>query len=216
MILQHPTPIPPLTPLPSLPNFVLTNWNSSAQLMSWASASHQKYWICQTKCPRQTLYGYIPYGYYLIWFIIIESFKNHFCFKVRQRQLNLHHPTVLQPSLQYPATIPLSTSFIFHLPTCSENQPYNPYQHFVPLYLISYSSIFYIFKKPSYSPNQKVFPLPQPFSQFKLHQGFNEREYCEAWHWFSIPSLLEAWIGVIVFTITDPLSLRLKTLVYCR
>ena len=56
----------------------------------------------------------------------------------------------LQPPLQYPLLIPfliqLFSTSLFHLPTFYLNHLYSPYQHFLPLYL-SYFSTLYLLKR---------------------------------------------------------------------
>ena len=97
--------------------------------------------------------------------------------------------------------------------TCSQNHPYNPHQHSLPLYLNNFSPLYFCVQ-PSQQSAPKSFSLPQPFIQFKLHQGARElgslvRNDTDLISLF----FLKVWAVITGLTLTDSLSLRLKKLV---
>ena len=77
---------------------------------------------------------------------------------------NPHHQAI--PPLQ-----PVFTS-LFHLPTCSQNHLHNLHNSFLYNSFIFHLLIF-TYSHP-YNPQQKSFPLPQPFSRFMQWQGPSE------------------------------------------
>ena len=68
--------------------------------------------------------------------------------------------------------------------------------------------------------NQKIFSLPQPFSQFRLHQGDRESgSLVKTYHCFNLSfffSFFRVQAVITGLTITDFLSFRLRKLMYCR
>ena len=127
----------------------------------------------------------------------------------------------IQPPLQFPLKIRSSASGNFHLPillllvhkiipTIPNNSPF--------LYT---SAIFYLlifaYNQPSQQSIAKISSLPQPLSQFSLHQGTRElgclfgTDIILTSHFF-----LKVWTVTTGFTITGSLSLRIRILVYCR
>ena len=127
----------------------------------------------------------------------------------------------IQPPLQFPLKIRSSASGNFHLlillllvhkiiPTIPNNSPF--------LYT---SAIFYLlifaYNQPSQQSIAKISSLPQPLSQFSLHQGTRElgclfgTDIILTSHFF-----LKVWTVTTGLTITGSLSLRIRILVYCR
>ena len=127
----------------------------------------------------------------------------------------------IQPPLQFPLKIRSSASGNFHLPillllvhkiipTIHNNSPF--------LYT---SAIFYLlifaYNQPSQQSIAKISSLPQPLSQFSLHQGTRElgclfgTDIILTSHFF-----LKVWTVTTGLTITGSLSLRIINLVYCR
>ena len=127
----------------------------------------------------------------------------------------------IQPPLQFPLKIRSSASGNFHLPillllvhkiipTIPNNSPF--------LYT---SAIFYLlifaYNQPSQQSIAKISCLPQPLSQFSLHQGTRElgclfgTDIILTSHFF-----LKVWTVTTGLTITGSLSLRIRILVYCR
>ena len=127
----------------------------------------------------------------------------------------------IQPPLQFPLKIRSSASGNFHLPillllvhkiipTIPNNSPF--------LYT---SAIFYLlifaYNQPSQQSIAKISSLPQPLSQFSLHQGTRElgclfgTDIILTSHFF-----LKVWTVTTGLTITGSLSLRIINLVYCR
>ena len=127
----------------------------------------------------------------------------------------------IQPPLQFPLKIHSSASGNFHLPillllvhkiipTIPNNSPF--------LYT---SAIFYLlifaYNQPSQQSIAKISSLPQPLSQFSLHQGTRElgclfgTDIILTSHFF-----LKVWTVTTGLTITGSLSLRIRILVYCR
>ena len=127
----------------------------------------------------------------------------------------------IQPPLQFPLKIRSSASGNFHLlillllvhkiiPTIPNNSPF--------LYT---SAIFYLlifaYNQPSQQSIAKISSLPQPLSQFSLHQGTRElgclfgTDIILTSHFF-----LKVWTVTTGLTITGSLSLRIRNLVYCR
>ena len=127
----------------------------------------------------------------------------------------------IQPPLQFPLKIRSSASGNFHLPillllvhkiipAIPNNSPF--------LYT---SAIFYLlifaYNQPSQQSIAKISSLPQPLSQFSLHQGTRElgclfgTDIILTSHFF-----LKVWTVTTGLTITGSLSLRIINLVYCR
>ena len=127
----------------------------------------------------------------------------------------------IQPPLQFPLKIRSSASGNFHLPillllvhkiipAIPNNSPF--------LYT---SAIFYLlifaYNQPSQQSIAKISSLPQPLSQFSLHQGTRElgclfgTDIILTSHFF-----LKVWTVTTGLTITGSLSLRIRILVYCR
>ena len=127
----------------------------------------------------------------------------------------------IQPPLQFPLKIRSSASGNFHLPillllvhkiipAIPNNSPF--------LYT---SAIFYLlifaYNQPSQQSIAKLSSLPQPLSQFSLHQGTRElgclfgTDIILTSHFF-----LKVWTVTTGLTITGSLSLRIRILVYCR
>ena len=139
-----------------------------------------------------------------MWISLME-FEKKLPFKVRphnRKQLSLQCKMIGAPSffttLLVDATTPtiptnnpfLYTSAIFHRLIFTHSHPYNPYQ--------------------------KFFPLPQPFSQFRLSRRPNEQVGLVWTGIVSIsPYLPEAWAEIIALTIIDFLSVILSKFVYC-
>ena len=127
----------------------------------------------------------------------------------------------IQPPLQFPLKIRSSASGNFHLPillllvhkiipTIPNNSPF--------LYT---SAIFYLlifaYNQPSQQSIAKISSLPQPLSQFSLHQGTRELG-CIFGTDIILTSqfFLKVWTVTTGLTITGSLSLRIRILVYCR
>ena len=99
---------------------------------------------------------------------------------------------------------------------CSQNFPFNPHQQFLSLYLSNFSPPYFRVL-PSQQSTPKMFYPPQPFSQFKLRQGIRELgNFVMTGTVLISPFLLKVWTVVTRLTIIDPLSLRLRKLVYWR
>ena len=132
-------------------------------------------------------------------------------------------------------------------PTCTYNHPQNLHQKFVPPLQLIFFSLFhsllvqktiltiptntnylynsavlkkkfpYFYRVPYLQSPSKTFSLPQPFSQFRLHQGTNEQGSLVRTDTVLISSCFsEVWAKIAVLTTADSLSLRPKKLVYCK
>ena len=85
--------------------------------------------------------------------------------------------------------------------TSSQNHPYNPHQHSLPLYFRNFS--------PPNNLHQKIFFLSQPFIQFRLRQGTKKIGSLVRNDTVLIfPFLLKVWTVITGLTITDFLSFR--------
>ena len=100
-----------------------------------------------------------------------------------------------------------------HLTTCSQNQPYNIYQHCFPLYLARFTHAYFYIQL-SLQSTLKAFSLPQAFSQFSLRQWPSEQGSVIV-RTYTIPGFPKHGQGIKALTMTDPLLPRLKKLVFC-
>ena len=162
-----------------------------------------KLWIYQTACQAKPIKFIIMlYSDHTTFFGLpskSQVFKS--CFSTKWYVILHFFETVL---------VQTTTS---HLTTCSQNQPYNIYQHCFPLYLARFTHAYFYIQL-SLQSTLKAFSLPQAFSQFSLRQWPSEQGSLIV-RTYTIPGFPKHGQGIKALTMTDPLLPRLKKLVFC-
>ena len=121
--------------------------------------------------------------------------------------LHFHNPSwVVHPTT---STISTKNQFLYFsqfshpystLP-CSQNHHYNTHYHSLSLFLSNFSP-FSFYVQPSQKSIPKLLSLPQPLSQFGLHQGTRELGSLVTTDTVLIfPFFLRLWTGITGFTI---------------
>ena len=141
-----------------------------------------------------------------------QNGKCSFIFKTLLVHTTTSTISIKNPFLRFRQFSPPILLLLVHkiIPTIPNNSPF--------LYT---SAIFYLlifaYNQPSQQSIAKISSLPQPLSQFSLHQGTRElgclfgTDIILTSHFF-----LKVWTVTTGLTITGSLSLRIRILVYCR